>query len=156
MMVFIFCLLLMTKFKLNKSFFPIHDDYEFIIFTGVCNFSSAVRSKQRYSKYLVAKHSICYYVWSLTKAYRHRNCFWYSFEHSKHKQRTPTNFGYASDAVVLTFKQDIILIAYLPLSNSYLTLEHDQRCLKPSLHESQLQVEWSVTFLYSLIVERRC
>ena len=26
--------------------------------------------------------------------------------------------------------------------------------LKPSLHEPQLQVEWSVTFLYSLVVER--
>ena len=28
--------------------------------------------------------------------------------------------------------------------------------LKPGLHEPQLQVEWSVTFLYSLVVERRC
>ena len=27
---------------------------------------------------------------------------------------------------------------------------------KPGLHESQLQVEWSVTLLYSLVVERRC
>ena len=27
--------------------------------------------------------------------------------------------------------------------------------VKPGLHEPQLQVEWSVTFLYSLVVERR-
>ena len=27
---------------------------------------------------------------------------------------------------------------------------------KPGLHEPQLQVEWSVMFLYSLVVERRC
>ena len=28
--------------------------------------------------------------------------------------------------------------------------------LKPGLHESQLQVEWSVILLYSLVVERHC
>ena len=28
--------------------------------------------------------------------------------------------------------------------------------LKAWFHEPQLQVEWSVTFLYSLVVERRC
>ena len=27
---------------------------------------------------------------------------------------------------------------------------------KPGLRESQLKVKWSVTFLYSLVVERRC
>ena len=28
--------------------------------------------------------------------------------------------------------------------------------LKSGLHEPRLEVEWSVTFLYSLVVERRC
>ena len=28
--------------------------------------------------------------------------------------------------------------------------------LKPGLHEPQLHVEWSFTFFYSLVVERRC
>ena len=28
--------------------------------------------------------------------------------------------------------------------------------IKPGLHEPQLQVEWSVAFLYSLVLERRC
>ena len=28
--------------------------------------------------------------------------------------------------------------------------------LKPGLHESQLQFEWNVTLLYSIVVERRC
>ena len=28
--------------------------------------------------------------------------------------------------------------------------------IKPGLHEPQLQVEWSVTFAYSLVVEQRC
>ena len=27
--------------------------------------------------------------------------------------------------------------------------------VKPGLHQPQLQVEWSVTFLYSIVVERR-
>ena len=31
-----------------------------------------------------------------------------------------------------------------------------RQLVNPGLHEPQLQVEWSVTLLYSLVVKRRC
>ena len=41
-------------------------------------------------------------------------------------------------------------------TNHNCKLNGASRFFKPGLHDTQLQVEWSVTFLYSLVVERHC
>ena len=44
-------------------------------------------------------------------------------------------------------------------SNKYvkkILLRKTHAALKLGLHEPQLQVDWSITFLYSLVVERHC